>query len=202
MLRVGEVFIASTGPRRAAPSPRPIGRGACRHGQGSPEWVGDSPFDRPQVNAASDAATAVVRRLEKILTDLNLGVSAETDVFERRTEGGTGGSSLLTYRLAYGRLGGRYQIHVREDLVYQDEPGDGFDEWLGSEQLPWSSCPRVLRLRAFRELAALRQAIADKAQNLARGAELTTRQAEVLLAGLEPRPAVAEANGGGEGLAG
>ena len=65
----------------------------------------------PELNAASDAATDVVRRLEKILTDLNLGVSAETAEFERRIEDADGNSSMLTYRLAFGRVGKSTDLH-------------------------------------------------------------------------------------------
>jgi hypothetical protein len=114
----------------------------------------------PELNAALDAVTDVIRKL-KVLTDLNLGVSTETAVFERRIEGGAGDSSMLTYRLAFGRVGRKYQIYIREDLVYQDEPGDEFDVWLRSEQLPWSSFPRDLRLLAFQALPAFLQCIAN-----------------------------------------
>jgi hypothetical protein len=138
----------------------------------------------PELNAASDAATDVIRKL-KVLTDLNLGVSTETAVFERRIEGGAGDSSMLTYRLAFGRVGRKYQIYIREDLVYQDEPGDEFDVWLKSEQLPWSSFPRDLRLLAFQARPALLQRIANKAQGLVRGVELTSRQAGEILQVLE-----------------
>jgi hypothetical protein len=138
----------------------------------------------PELNAASDAATAVVRRVEERLAAMDLGISAETEVFERRVEGSAGDSSMLTYRLAYGRLGRCHQIHIREDLVYRDEPGDDYLAWLRSEQLPWSSCPRNLRLRAFRELPALPRALVSRARALVEGVTSTGSQAEALLDGL------------------
>ena len=69
--------------------------------------------------------------------------------------------------------------------MYQDEPGDELDSWLKSEQDPWSACPRDLRLRAFRELPALLQAIASKAKELVCGVEVTSRQAQEILQSLD-----------------
>ena len=72
--------------------------------------------------------------------------------------------------------------------MYQDEPGDEFDVWLRSEQLPWSSFPRDLRLLAFQALPAFLQCIANKARELVRGVEVTSRQAAEILQVLEADP--------------
>ena len=147
----------------------------------------------PELNAACDAATTVVRKLEKILTDLNLGISAETAEFERRIEDADGESSMLTYRLAFGRLGQKYQIHIREDLVYQDEPG-GDLVWLRSEQLPWSSCPRDLRFLAFSALPQLVERIAGKAHELVRGVEVIEPEGGRGTAGVDSAPGMTGAD--------
>jgi len=143
----------------------------------------------PELNVAADAVTAVIRRVERILGEMDLGVSAQTDVFERRAEDSPGDSCFMEYHLAYGRLAGRFRVYINEAVIDRDAFGD--DELIRINQLDWSSAPRDLRLRAFQELPALLQSIACRAKELVQGVGETGSQAEAVLAGLEANLGVA-----------
>jgi hypothetical protein len=151
----------------------------------------------PELNAAIDDANALVKAVDAILGELNLGVSAQTDPFDTVTSVDEDDiETCEEWCLAYGRVGGGpYRIHilaVRSERVPDGYAPDGF-AWQegGREPFEWSTCPREQRLRAIGLLPDLLGRIARESRALIEKTTAATTNAAELLKDLRsPKPSL------------
>jgi hypothetical protein len=125
-----------------------------------------------RVNEATNNAGELVKEVERFLNDtLGLGVPGQTkSVDEKREPGDEAAEPTRCYYLAYDRMpGDTFRIHV----VARLEARGVNAEWtvLDETQIPWSSCPRQLKLRAFAALPDLLEVLTSNAKTLADEAE-------------------------------
>lgn len=140
----------------------------------------------PALNATTDNATRIIQAVEDLLGDeLSLGVSAESpQTFNEQSEVDDDGNRIDTdYRLAYGRVAGRYRFHIWVHRYAVDEYGR-YDHHISSEEIPWSSCSREDRLASFGLLPGLLEAIHSKVTALVDKAEETSHIVDDLIAAL------------------
>jgi hypothetical protein len=121
----------------------------------------------PRLKAATDRASELVARVEKILVDeLGVEVSARVCIDD-------------DHYLVFARLDGEYQIHVIEEKVVMD---DFFAEPTSQEfSIPWERCRREIRLKAVEKLPALVKKIAEEAKDLVGAAEQAACQLDEVL---------------------
>jgi hypothetical protein len=130
----------------------------------------------PKLNAATDKATEAIREAEGFLDSLSLGVAARSpkpylSITSRNIEDEDGPEPRYTSfdrHLAYGRVGGKFRIHVADVAMFM--VGDSPVKELHAEEVPWSSLPRVEKLEAFAQLPALIDAITAEVDRLVAGA--------------------------------
>jgi hypothetical protein len=84
--------------------------------------------------------------------------------------------------VAYGRVSGKYRIHLRETTSLR---GDD-DNWrvAETERIPWSSCSRELKLRTFALLPALLSKISEETQKLTQQTEETSKTVRDILSAI------------------
>jgi hypothetical protein len=135
----------------------------------------------PRLNAATDAASRLVAQVEKFLVDeLRIGVSAHVS-YEDAPAGTDDDRALRTQSaLAFGRVGGTFRIHV---LTETTALGDGSSPHttLSQERLPWPSCSRETKLKAFEKLPELLDRIIEEAERLARTADDTSSKVNAMI---------------------
>ncbi|MBV8075132.1 MAG: transposase [Planctomycetaceae bacterium] len=147
------------------------------------------------LNTAIDDANALVKAVDAILGEMNLGVSARTDPFETAPSVAEDDVEISEdWCLAYGRVaGGSYRIHllaVRSERVPDRYAPDGFD-WRESacEPFEWSTCPRERRLRAIGLLPDLLEQIAQESRALIEKTNAAKMNAAEMLKDLQsPKP--------------
>lgn len=143
----------------------------------------------PRLNHETDEAAKVVEAVEKFLEGLSLGVSAE-NLFDSNAEAIGDDDTSQTDRefyLAYGRVGGKFRLHVAEKLSRTDDRTAGDDaQWANVDvsRTPWTSCPREMKLKSFASLPFLLGRIADEANRLTEGAAETSATVRDLLEAL------------------
>lgn len=93
----------------------------------------------PQFIIAADKIDELVCAAETALREISLGVFAQADPFQ--------GQSYL----GYGRAAKECQFYITTTI-------DGI-----CEKVPWSACPREMRLQAFMTFPQLLEKIADRA---------------------------------------
>jgi hypothetical protein len=153
----------------------------------------------PRLNAASDEAFAVVRAVEEFLgSELSLGISAESSIFAQAPSQGDdeGDPEMRLFScLAYGRVGGVYQLHILEALSKKTVNTWGMEEWdpISRSQIPWSSCTREVKLESFEKLPELLRLIAHKAETLVEKTAATSATVRELLDAMKPENASTEA---------
>lgn len=143
----------------------------------------------PALNKATDEATAVVAAVEKFLADLSIGLTLKAQSF-LGVPAPAGDDEALTvfHSLAYGRVGGTYRVHVTAETCRKDDNYvDGWDT-LSTEETPWSSCPREMKLQSFAKLPELLGMIADRALKLTEETTRTTETVRDLLSAMGPEP--------------
>lgn len=117
-----------------------------------------------RLNQAGDVASARIREVEDRLSEFGLGVSAGTPTFWREPNTSeTGEETFLDYRLAYGRLEGRFRIYVN---CYEARPLDSgkvVDSGSPIWSRPYSNCKRGIRIEALSAVPWLLDAIYQKA---------------------------------------
>jgi hypothetical protein len=131
----------------------------------------------PELNAATDEAGQAVQAVDKLLEDLGLGVSQQSGWFDE--EFGEG-DEVRRFCLAYGRCAGRYRLHVLT-VTFRKQDDEVGEQAEAEERMPWSSCPREVKLRAFAMLPELLNALAEEAARLAEQAKATTQQVQNIL---------------------
>jgi len=148
----------------------------------------------PKLNEATDEAAAVIATVERLLgQELSLGVTAQQWYGQRTAEGYESDEDDESHRLdeaptvsmalAYGRVDGRFCIHVVEETTR-----DGVDDrnfattfTLSVERTPWISCPRDMKLESFAALPGLLGGLADEVERLTSKAAETSKAARELL---------------------
>jgi hypothetical protein len=134
----------------------------------------------PELNAAADEANRVVTEVDNALRDMKLGVSATAGVFDRSVEpirdedgeddedeadeddGGAPRYRETLYYLAYGRVQGRYGIHVLSNFFEGDTPRE--NKYVGCKETEWSGVGRETRMKAFPSLPGLLDGLLEAAK--------------------------------------
>jgi hypothetical protein len=141
----------------------------------------------PRLNSATDKASKLVAQVEKFLVEeLHIGVSAEVS-YEELPAGSDDENRPLKIRhsLAFGRVGGSFRIHVVSETVAVNG-GASAGATVAHERMPWPSCTREARLKAFEKLPGLLDKIIDEAERLAESSETTREKVEAMIADEEP----------------
>jgi hypothetical protein len=123
----------------------------------------------PRLNTATDQASRVVAMVEKFLVDeLHIGISAESTEFNAWNAGkDEDGNSRMAYqKLAFGRLGAGYRIHVVDETTIVDDEGHRQD-LVSKQATPWPSCGRETKMRAIEKLPELLDKIIQETERLA-----------------------------------
>ena len=143
----------------------------------------------PRLNAVSDEVSEIVAKVEKTLAEeLSIGISDESDSFASwpacaDDDAPEHGDSFIFQSLAFGRIGGTYRIHVLQQTFDKDDRG-GYSEMTAQKRIPWGSCPRETKLRAFIKLPKLLDAIISKAEKLVKAADEAAIQVKGMTEGL------------------
>jgi hypothetical protein len=137
----------------------------------------------PRLNSATDQTSQMVALVEKFLVDeLHLGISAESSEFNSWPAGKDedGNSRKARQTLAFGRVGSGYRIHVVDAVGIVDDEGR-WQESATSQQTPWPSCGREIKLKAVEKLPELLDMIVTEAERLAETADLTGSKIEEMI---------------------
>ncbi len=141
----------------------------------------------PRLNSATDKASRLVAQVEKFLVEeLHIGVSAEVSYDELPAGTDQDNRPLkIRHSLAFGRVGGSFRIHVVSETVAVNG-GASAEAAVAHERMPWPSCTRETRLKAFEKLPELLDKIIDAAERLAESSETTRVKVEAMIADEEP----------------
>ena len=137
----------------------------------------------PRLNSATDQASRVVAMVEKFLVEeLHIGVSAESTEFASWSTGKDEDDheQVVCQRLAFGRVGAGYRIHVVEETVIVDNEGHR-QALIGKQATPWPSCGREIKMRAVEKLPELLDQIIEVAERLAETAGDTASKIEAMI---------------------
>jgi hypothetical protein len=129
----------------------------------------------PRLNSATDQASRLVAMVEKFLVDeLHIGVSTETSPFAFAPAGQDerGNTRVASQRLAFGRVGGAYRIHVIDEVGIRDEE-QASQGSISRQETAWPSCGRETKLKAFEKLPELLDNIIKESERLAETADAT-----------------------------
>jgi hypothetical protein len=141
----------------------------------------------PRLNAATDDASKLVNQVEKFLVEeLRIGVSAE--VCYEELPAGTDEEhheQRLRNCLAFGRCAGSFRIHVCKETI-DTGGGTSAQTILQEERIPWPSCTREMKLKAFEKLPDLLDKIIEQAERLAQASEATRSKVDAMLGDEEP----------------
>lgn len=141
----------------------------------------------PGLNETTQQMGAIVAAVEKMLdAELSLGIPAETAEFDckRLVDDEEGRPVGAVQFLAYGRVNGKFCIHVVEAVESVLGMDNGVWRRLSTERTPWASCPRDLKLRSFVRLPELLETIADRAKGLADEADRAIETVKGFLAAM------------------
>lgn len=141
----------------------------------------------PQLNAATDEATGIVRRVEKFLNDeCSIGIPAlaglpyksERVKFEDQDDAEPARHEMSS-QLAYVRVDGKFCIAIQRFIC--DDRGEVRE----LDSRPWLACPRHEKLESFHQLPDLLGSIACEAEKIALGTTETTKTVARLLSAIE-----------------
>lgn len=152
-----------------------------------------------KLNASTDAAAKVVAEVEKFLDKLGIGLSAESDVFRSepyedddqdeagwRDEDGNDSRPEVCYTLNYGRVGGKFRIHVATSLCGTKLDARGFavfqERFL--DRTIWSSCSREMKIESFAKLPEILGKLTDRAVELSAAADEAAKTVKDVLAAM------------------
>ena len=134
----------------------------------------------PRINAASDRAAKIVRRVEAFLQESGAAGPVEA---------GEVGSGDETWMLAYTRVADKQRIVIRHARIRRDEQGApidlddfGLPRFHTVSESPWGDASRGLRLRTFALLPDLLGQLAERAEEDAERADEAAAAIEELLA--------------------
>ena len=133
----------------------------------------------PLLNSETDQASKLARMVERFLVDeLQIGISAECE-FDRYETGtdGQNNPTCVVRSLAFGRTSGTFRIHVAVETGVLDHEGE-WSHTIDKALIPWPSCDRESKLRAFEKLPALLDQIIGEAERLTRVADLTVAKVQ------------------------
>lgn len=154
----------------------------------------------PELNKATDEATAVVQAVERMLgPELSLGISADVcfdtwpaEGYEREGDDEHRLDEVPTVFavLVYGRVDGRFCLHVLEETRREGTNDRGHPTYftLAVERTPWSSCPRDVKLKSFAALPDLLGEICDEVENLTAESVKTSKAARDLIEAMGASP--------------
>jgi hypothetical protein len=137
----------------------------------------------PRLNSATDQASRLVAMVEKFLVDeLHIGISAESSDFASSSIGhdGDGDKRMIRQRLAFGRVGPSYRIHVVDETHIVDRDGNP-KEVIGTQATPLPSCGRETKLKAVEKLPELLDRIIHESERLAETAGDTASKIGALM---------------------
>ena len=115
----------------------------------------------PELNKAMDDANRVVAVVEKFLTEeCNIGISASV-VFEDEA---LAKCKFRNIYLKYGRFSNRFCIHINKRIweTFHNDDGIEVQSEYDETNMAWESCPRALRLKAFKQLPQLLEKIVEE----------------------------------------
>jgi hypothetical protein len=149
----------------------------------------------PRLNKATDDATRALSEVDKFLEELGIGVTVQTGSFHDGPPHAMGfdadkpGEIVSSFYLAYGRLNGRYRIHVNECVDQRGPNENNMMDWntLMTELYAWESCPREIKLRSVAKLPELLDLILARAEGLSEAAIESTEAVNGMLASLGDR---------------
>lgn len=150
-----------------------------------------------KLNASTDEAGRIIQQVERFLgEEMGIGISADTAYFlDEPYEGddqdeagwidevGNPARPDVCHALGYGRIGGKYRIHVITTLEgHKTNSHNGLTRHTTVlDRTPWASCPRDLKLTAFPVLPKLLERLADRAKELASQADSAAKTVEDLM---------------------
>jgi hypothetical protein len=147
---------------------------------------------------ARNQANEIVATVEEQLLEMGVGVTVESEhavLFQRTSTCSHGVSNVfeVCVHLAFGKLHGRYQIHVMEHLPPANNASDerneehdndliddDDDESTQERLVTWSSCTCEMRLELVKTLPDLLHAIAREIERLSATAETTIAKIKAL----------------------
>lgn len=140
----------------------------------------------PRLDAVTDEATRIVTQVEQILTDdLHLGIPASVRLAAHRLGPDENDVQLERFEyLVFDRIGNKFRVAL--SIVVTEMEGDC--EPQSREVIPWPSCSREQKLRAFPALPRLLDEILRTAEAMAVQAEKTAEAIKEMLKDEPPCP--------------
>lgn len=142
----------------------------------------------PRLNDAADLARKTIQSAEFALGEVGVGLTARSSYFSRRFLPTEDGSETISSCLAYGRLGGKYRVHIIETTIRNDS--NGGRTAISEDHLHWACCPREIKLKSFAKLPELLVALADAADRMIADAEGIEEEAGKILDAIRMEPVV------------
>lgn len=133
----------------------------------------------PKLNKASDTAATVIAKVEDFLGNLHVGIEGRSDWYDEQPVllAFDDDPQVLRSRLAYGRINGKYAIHVVREQWTKLEPEDLVSE----QQVSWSSVGRQEKLEAFATIESLLDDVDRNAKVVERNASLASVKMTAML---------------------
>lgn len=121
----------------------------------------------PKVNKAADDAARIIREVEELLKELNIGIPAEVVVSSVPKN-----AEVTEYtNLAYKRIDGKFRIGV---AIYQlTALPDNAQGWQVVSETPWLESPRDIKLASFDKLPDLIDVMVEEAGKAIEAVERT-----------------------------
>ena len=153
----------------------------------------------PQLNSAVEEAASVVQAVDRFLAEeLAISTWAASRPFDQhRTIGDDGRELLVTSHLACGKVAGKYRLHVLTATLDKPEGKEQFTHIVNEERIPWSSCPRDVKLQSFAMLPELLNILAARVSEIASQTTKTVETVWELLGDMGHRnPPTSDYSGG------
>jgi hypothetical protein len=137
----------------------------------------------PKLNVSTARATDIVKMVDSMLSNMNVGIPARVHMSEEQAQNDDGETIEENTFLVYKRMGGKFRIGLLVKYTLADQHGnltvDGGDD----SGTPWVSLPRHLKLKSFSWVPDLLQAITDSATRLSEETEETVNRVMDVLVG-------------------
>jgi len=148
----------------------------------------------PSLNAAADEANAIVQRVEAFLADeCSVGIGADY-CFASEGRGEPDDDQKQETYLSYARIAGKYRFGIQTVLVKnasmegQNAPSAYACTCTTETLVPWASCSREEKLKAFPVLPGLLTMIADTMSEQIKTANETCKVVEDVLKAMGDKP--------------
>jgi hypothetical protein len=145
----------------------------------------------PELNQVVDEANRVVADTERELLEMGIGISVVSssfavDKFASRDDEDDGEEFMARRCLAFARTpGGGYSIHILTQKYRKSDYGTG--DPFASDTIPWSGCPREVRLAAFEKLPELLDKLISEAKRRVGTARRVQTRVQKMIEGADDR---------------